>query len=185
MTPPKGQNWNIWPRKGMAWYITVLSISEWRNHMNFSPQESQKEQHTEDCHVKKSSLSSSTIADYCTNLNMTLQVKQGYALHVTCANMSNHQREMLQLKEDEEEAVKKIPLGLRKEKERKSLTMLFLTPFYWFFLVLEANLSNPNVATTQNIIIVSFSYFPSPNSNSITNVLASYRFLHSSTSSAT
>lgn len=44
--------------------------------------------------------------------------------------MSNHQREMLQLKEDEEEAVKKIPLGLRKEKERKSLTMLFLTPFY-------------------------------------------------------
>lgn len=67
---------------------------------------------------------------------------------------------MLQLKEDEEEAVKKIPLGLRKEKERKKLKYALSYSILLIFLVLEANLSNLNVATPQNIIIVFFfSYF--------------------------
>jgi len=59
----------------------------------------------------------STISDFCTNLNMMrqkylVQVTQGYALHVTCGNIKKHQREMLQLKEEKEEAVKKIAPSL-------------------------------------------------------------------------
>ena len=85
-----------------------------------------------------------------------VQVTEAYALHETCGNIKKHQREMLQLKEEEEEeAVKKIAPSLWKEKERKSLTKLFLL----IFLVLEVNLSNANVGTTYNIIIAIFLTF--------------------------
>jgi len=36
-----------------------------------------------------------------------VQVTQGQTLHVTCGNIKKQQREMLQVKEEEEEGVKK------------------------------------------------------------------------------